>query len=58
MEKINKSNSLDKYQEIQNKVQKEVDTVKEQRENPTPKKNRYEDTIINEEKKKNLGSII
>ena len=49
--KMENSNPIDKYQEIQTKVQQEVDSVKEKRNNPQIEKQRYEDTVI---KKKNF----
>ena len=54
MDKVN-DNPLNKYQNIQNSVQKEVNQVKELRGNSqTNGKDRFEDTVIEKEKKKNI----
>ncbi|MDD3474522.1 MAG: ATP-binding protein [Candidatus Dojkabacteria bacterium] len=48
-------NSIDKYQKIQDQIQQEVDSVKESRENPQlNQKDRFEDTVIKKEEKKNI----
>jgi len=53
MDKMNQENSINKYQEITDKIQREIDNVKESHNNPKLQKERYEDTII-KTKKKNL----
>jgi hypothetical protein len=54
MDKVN-NNPVNKYQNIQNEVQKEVDQVKDLRKNPeSNNKERFDDTVIKKEKKKNI----
>jgi hypothetical protein len=55
--RMEEMNSFDKYTEVKNKIQSEIDAVKESRDNPKPQKERYEDTVIEDgkkEKKKNF----
>ena len=52
VDKMN-SKSLDKYKDIQNQVQQEVDSTKEDKINNLQKE-RFEDTVIKKEKKKNI----
>ena len=59
MQKINESstNSLDKYQKVQKQVQQEVEAVKDNRGNKIPQKDRYEDTVIEDKKKRKFNFI-
>jgi len=54
MDKLNQSNPTDTFQKVQTQVQQEVDAIKQQRENGAPTKDRYEDTVVEKEEKKNF----
>ena len=53
VDKIQNSNPVAKYQNIQKQVQTEINTVKEAKNNPVTK-DRFEDTVVEKEKKKNV----
>jgi len=50
-----KNNPINKYQNLQNQVQQEVNKVKDLRDNPKlNQKDRFDDTVIAKDKKKNI----
>jgi type IV secretory pathway VirB4 component len=57
-DKLENSNPIDKYQNIQKEVQQEVNAVKEQREKPKMEKERFEDTVVEKEKKNFFFKIL
>ena len=50
IDKLQNSNPIDKYKNIQTQVQKEVDIIKEKEDSPKTEAERLEDTVIQEKK--------